>query len=67
VTPNPLHLSAAGRVIGRRDVLALMHTLGVYHLFNALTQGATAVLVALFDRGAVATWGPDEPRRPPPP
>jgi long-chain acyl-CoA synthetase len=52
-----LHLSAAGRGIGRGDVLPvmtpLMHSAGVYHLFNALTQGGTAVLVRRFDAGAV--------------
>lgn len=58
-----LHLSAAGRGIGAGEVLPLvsplMHGAGVYYLCNALTQGATAVLVPGFDHRS------SQPRRPP--
>ncbi|HZZ51213.1 MAG TPA: class I adenylate-forming enzyme family protein [Pseudonocardia sp.] len=48
-----LRLSAAGRAVESGAVLAiltpLMHSAAVYHLFNALTQRATAVLIPEFD------------------
>ena len=48
-----LGLSAAGRGIRKGDVIPLMtplmHCAAVYGLFNALMQGATAVLIRQFD------------------
>lgn len=48
-----LGLSAAGRGIGRGDVIPLMtpmmHAGGVYGLLTAVMQGATAVLIRQFD------------------
>jgi long-chain acyl-CoA synthetase len=56
-TLDALGLSAEGRGIGKGDVITvmvpLMHTAGTYLLFNALTQGATAVLIRQFDAADV--------------
>jgi acyl-CoA synthetase (AMP-forming)/AMP-acid ligase II len=56
-TLDALDLSAEGRGIGKGDVITvmvpLMHTAGIYLLFTALTQGATAVLIRQFDAASV--------------
>ncbi|MGH3168343.1 MAG: class I adenylate-forming enzyme family protein [Trebonia sp.] len=56
-TLDALGLSADGRGIGKGDVITvmapLMHTAGTCLLFNALTQGATAVLIRQFDAADV--------------
>jgi long-chain acyl-CoA synthetase len=56
-TLDALSLSAEGRGIGKGDVITvmvpLMHTAGIYLLFNAVTQGATAVLIRQFDAAEV--------------
>jgi long-chain acyl-CoA synthetase len=52
-----LHLSGDGRGIGSGDVIPvmtpLMHGSGAYHLFTALAQHATVVLIHSFEPGTV--------------
>lgn len=56
-TLGAFHLTAAAKGITKGDVFevttSVMHAGGLYCLLSAVTEGATAVLVAQFDAGAV--------------